>query len=44
VTTHAIGHDVEAVLRHDGEVVFVVAALAAYVCLAGNLDAKGPRH
>jgi hypothetical protein len=42
VTAHAVGNDVQAVLRHDGEIVFVVSAFTADVGLAGNLDTQGP--
>jgi hypothetical protein len=42
VAAHAVGHHVESVLRHDGEIVLVVSALTADIRLAGNLDAKGP--
>ena len=41
VPTHAVGDDVETVVREDREVVLVVGALAADVRLAGYLDAEG---
>jgi len=41
MTPHAVGHDVEAMLSEDREIILVVRALAAHVRLARYFDAQG---
>jgi hypothetical protein len=42
MSAHTVSHNVQAILRHDREVVLVVRAFAADVRLASDFDTQGP--